>query len=137
MKDDERLAAIVEVLQDLSDLAEDHILLVEGLRDKSALEALGIEGRFFMIQSEGGPIKAAEFASQNGNKAVILTDWDWRGGRIASDVSRHLSALGVEFDLAIRSKLSSLCKKYVTDVESLDSLVERLTVNASGIKGMI
>ena len=133
MNDEERLQEINEVLSELSELAMDRILLVEGPRDKDALNALGIIGRTYMVQSEGGPLKASEFVAENGNKAVILTDWDRKGGTIASDLSRNLSALGAEYDTSIRSRLSMLCKKYIKDVESLDSLVERMTSDISGI----
>lgn len=137
MNDEERLEEIEKVLEDLQELSKDHILLIEGLKDKRALESIGISGNVFMIQSEGGPIKAAEYASTNGNRAVILTDWDRRGGTIARELSVQLASLGVEFDMTVRSRLSILCRKYIKDVESLDTLIERLTVNASGIKGMI
>jgi len=133
VNDEERLQEINEVLSELSELAMDRILLVEGPRDKDALNALGIIGRTYMVQSEGGPLKASEFVAENGNKAVILTDWDRKGGTIASDLSRNLSALGAEYDTSIRSRLSMLCKKYIKDVESLDSLVERMTSDISGI----
>ena len=134
MNDEERLEEILEVLSELSDLAMDHIILIEGMRDKDALRSLGIEGETFMIQSEGGPLKAAEYVTKNGNKAVILTDWDRKGGIIAADMSRYLSSFGVEYDTSIRSRLSMLCKKYIKDVESLDSLVERMSLNTMGLR---
>lgn len=136
MNDEERLAEIRLVLEDLNELSKDHVLLIEGQKDKRTLGSLGIEGKMFMIQSEGGPTKAAEFVAENGNKAVILTDWDKRGGIIAKELERLLSSLCVEYDTAIRKKLSTLSKKYIKDVESLDSLIERLSVRTIGIKGM-
>ena len=134
MNDRERLEKIQEVLTELSLLAEDHILLIEGSKDKRSLETLGIRGTVFMIQSEGGPMKAAEFVYRNNKKAVILTDWDRKGGTIASELSKQLSSLGVEYDTSVRARLSVLCKKYAKDVESLDSVVERLTADTSAIK---
>ncbi|MDR1955019.1 MAG: dTMP kinase [Candidatus Methanoplasma sp.] len=135
MNDEERLAEIEKVLEDLTELSKDHIILVEGLKDKKALDSIGIFGNIFMIQSEGGPMKAAEYVFGNGGKAVILTDWDRRGGTIARELERQLSSLGLGYNNEIRAKLSFLCKKYVKDIESLDTLLERLNVNASGIKG--
>lgn len=135
MNDEERLREIELVLDDLSDLSKDHVILVEGLKDKRALEALRINGDVFMIQSEGGPMKASEYAADHGRKAVILTDWDRKGGAIARELGTQLASLGVEFDLSVRARLSSLCKKYVKDVESLDSLVSRLSENTICIKG--
>ena len=133
MNDEERLAEIKEVLDELGELSRDHILLLEGIRDKKALEAIGIRGRVFLIQSEGGPLKAAEYVSVHGGKAVILTDWDHKGGGIAHELELQLSSLGAEYNIGIRTKLSILCKKYIKDVESLDTLLERLSYNVSGI----
>ncbi|MDR3206041.1 MAG: Toprim subdomain protein [Candidatus Methanoplasma sp.] len=126
MNDEERLREIVLALDDLADLASDHIILVEGLKDARALRALGIEGTVFQIQGVG-PLKAAEHVAENGGKAVVLTDWDRKGGILASELEEQLSALGAGFDMTVRAKLSTLSKKYVKDVESLDSLVARLS----------
>ncbi|MCL2031737.1 MAG: dTMP kinase [Methanomassiliicoccaceae archaeon] len=109
---------------------------MEGLKDKRALRMIGVTGEVFMIQSEGGPMKAAEYVADLGKKAVILTDWDRRGGTIARELGRQLSSLGLEYDNEIRAKLSFLCKKYIKDLESLGTLLERLSANASGIKGV-
>lgn len=137
MDDGERLAEIEEVLEDLSELSKDHIILIEGPKDKSSLESIGIDCKVFMIQAEGGPMKAAEYVSKHGNKAVILTDWDKKGGAIARELRDQLSSLGVSYDASVRARLSVLCRKYIKDVESLDKLIERLTANTSGIKGRI
>jgi len=129
LDDEERLAEIKEVLEELEELAADHVILVEGLKDKKALSSIGIEGEVFMIQSEGGPIKAAEYVSEHGGKAVILTDWDRRGGTIAHELENQLSSLGLIYDSRIRARLSFLCKKYIKDIESLDKLLERLSID--------
>ena len=134
MNDEERLKEITEVLEELRELSRDHVLLIEGPKDKKALRSIGIGGEVFMVQSEGGPIKAAEYVSEHGGKAVILTDWDHKGGRIARELEDQLCSLGARYDAGIRAKLSSLCKKYIKDVESLDTLLERLSADTSGIK---
>ena len=134
MNDEDRLTEINETLEELIELSKDHIILIEGPKDRRTLESLGIDGRFFMIQSEGGPIKAAEYVSANGRKAVILTDWDHKGGIIAHELELQLASLDSEYDTEVRAKLSALCKKYVKDIESLDTLIERLSFDTSGIK---
>jgi len=127
LNDEERLIEIEELLEALEELSKDHVILTEGIRDRKALEALGITGDVFMIQSEGGPMKAAEYVAAHGKKAVILTDWDHKGGTIAHELELQLSSLDTEYNTEIRAKLSSLCKKYIKDIESLDTLIERLS----------
>jgi len=126
VNDAERLEAIEKALDDLRVLSEDSIILVEGANDEKALRALGIEGEFIHIQSEGGPLKAAERVHAEGGRAVILTDWDRKGGTLARDAAEQLAALDVEHDTSVRRRLSVLCSSLVKDVESLDSCVRSL-----------
>ena len=62
MDDAERLEAIEEALDRLRMLSSDHVILVEGSKDVSALEAVGVTGDLFCVQSGGGPVRAAEYA---------------------------------------------------------------------------
>lgn len=126
MDDAERLESIEECLVRLSELAEDHVILVEGLKDVDALRALGIEGEFYCVQSGGGPLRAAEHVWREGRPAVILTDWDRRGGNLADSLRRDLESLCVDYDDTVRRDLTVLCRPYSKDVESLDSAVRLL-----------
>lgn len=131
MDDEERLERIEDALSRLSDLAEDSIILVEGLKDIRALEALGISGRFHCVQSGGGPLKAAEHAWGLGVRAVVMTDWDRRGGNLAQSLREGLGALGVPYDDGVRRDLAVLCCPFCKDVESLDSVVAALRARVS------
>jgi len=125
--DSDRYDIIVEFLAELKALSWDRVILVEGRRDVTALEHLGIYGDIFTVQSSGGPIKAAEYVSKKKKKAVILTDWDRKGDIIASDLEIQLSALDIQYDIEIRNRLAGLCRIDIKDVESLDELVNRLS----------
>ncbi len=132
MNDVERLEAIEELLDELSSLSTTHIILVEGLKDVVSLKAVGVEGEFFCVQSGGGPVKAAEHVWHSGKQAVIMTDWDRRGGTLAKALRENLSSLDVRYDDRIRGELVVLCRPYVKDVESIDAVVRLL----KGLTGM-
>jgi len=134
MNDSERLESIQGVLDELSEMSAGRILLVEGINDERALRKVGISGDYFHIQSEGGPVKAAEYCFCASKEAVVITDWDRKGTIIMSDVCSQLSALCVRFDISIHSRLRCLCTKYIKDVESLDSLIEKLASDTRDIK---
>lgn len=123
MNDGERLEGIEETLDRLSGMLADHVVLVEGLKDVAALRNVGIEGDVFCVQSGGGPVRAAEFVWRSGKSAIILTDWDRRGGSLAHDLRENLSSLGVVYDDTIRSDLALFTRPYSKDVESLDSVI--------------
>ena len=129
MNDEQRLERLEEEIGELRELAVDHIIIVEGIRDKKALIALGLNATFLMVQQEGGPIRIAESIYEKKRKAVILTDWDDKGDIIATELKRNLSALCVPFDMSVRSRLKDICVKDIKDVESIDSLHERLSKN--------
>lgn len=123
LTDRERHSHISEVLEELRTLSEDHVLLIEGKKDGYALDALGIAGDRYMIQSGGGPVDAVQYVEGHGGKAVILTDWDRRGESLAE----HLATLlGPKANTDIRDRLIKYCKTDIKDMESLDTLMARL-----------
>lgn len=130
MDDDERLEALEALLLRLGEAAESSILLVEGSKDVDALRSVGIDGEFYCVQSGGGPLRAAEHVWRAGRPAVILTDWDRRGGSLADDLRRDLESLCVPYDDGIRRELAVLCRQYSKDVESLASVLALLRVRA-------
>ena len=102
------------------------MILVEGAKDVSALRNIGIDGDFYTVQVEGGPVKAAEYVWRSGRQAVILTDWDRRGGNLARSLRENLSSLGVGYDDKVRSDMAFLVRMYCKDVESMDSVLFKL-----------
>ena len=130
MNDGERLEGLTETLDRLSGMIPDHVLLVEGQKDIAALKTVGIDGDFYCVQSGGGPVKAAEYAWRSGKAAVILTDWDRRGGNLAGTLRENLTSLGVQYDDTVRRDLAFYSRFYCKDIESLDSVMERLQASA-------
>ncbi|WP_400234324.1 Toprim subdomain protein [Methanomethylophilus alvi] len=129
MSDEVRLEEILKVLGRLKELSADHVILVEGRKDREALAYLGISGDVFQIQSSGGPSAAAEYVESRGGKAVILTDWDRRGGNLAAALRDILGRDNSDIDGSVREDLSRLSRHYIKDVEALDSLVDRLSAD--------
>ena len=129
MSDEVRLEEILKVLGRLKELSADHVILVEGRKDREALAYLGISGDVFQIQSSGGPSAAAEYVESRGGKAVILTDWDRRGGNLAAALRDILGRDNPDIDGSVREDLSRLSRHYIKDVEALDSLVDWLSAD--------
>lgn len=129
MDDAVRLEEILKVLERLKELSADHVILVEGRKDRDSLAHLGISGDIFQVQSSGGPSAAAEYVESKGGKAVILTDWDRRGGNLAASLRAILGKDSRDVDDTVRMDLARLSRHYVKDVEALDSLVERLSAD--------
>jgi len=63
----------------------------------------------------------------------LLTDWDDKGGKMARKIMQLLSNYGILPNTAIRSKLRSLSKKSIKDIESLNNYICRLRYEINGI----
>ena len=129
MNDDERLRRLDEILDRIQSMSSDHVILVEGKNDRRSLLDLNLSLDTIEVQRDGGPLRAAEMVYESGKKAIILTDWDDRGDRLAKDLSEQLSALCISYDMNIRKDLRDICIKDIKDVESLHWLYVRLERN--------
>ena len=130
MNDSEIFDLLNDVIDRLNAVRGTHIILVEGKNDIRALEAVGVKGDFHCIQSTGGPLKAAEYVWSQGKQAVILTDWDRKGGIIARDLRENLASLDVKYDDRIRADMAFCCRPYAKDVESLDKVYSMIQQKA-------
>jgi dTMP kinase len=119
------------VLEDLTEMNRRAPIIVEGEYDKRSLRALGVTGDIRMINQGSTVFRLCELIAAHHREAIILTDWDVRGGRLARQLRDALSANGVRYDEDLRARLTRLCRKDITDVESLRGFVERVAEHAS------
>ncbi len=95
-------------------------VVVEGKRDRVALQKLGIRNRITLINQS--PDRVAErVASHGASEAVVLTDFDRSGEELAQRICEALESYGVKPDLNIRRKLRYLFG--VLFIEELDRKV--------------
>jgi dTMP kinase len=124
-----------EVLEELTGLVEelrdrpiDQVILVEGLKDRAALTVLGVGGEVWQVQGPNSIFSIAERLALENKQALILTDWDRKGGQLARLLRSSLKANGIYFDDHIRLKLVLLVKKDIKDIESLPAFYSRLVM---------
>lgn len=130
----------VELHEDLERVLDDLIeknrsvpIIVEGEYDRRALQQLGVLGEIRVLNRGNSILALSEEIARGHREAIILTDWDVRGGRLARNLRDALTASGVRFDDELRARLTILCRKDIKDVESLHRFVERVdTLAAEG-----
>src|SRR3989442_5551218 len=85
-------------------------IIVEGEYDRRSLRALGMMGDIRMINEGSTVFRLCETIAATNREAIILTDWDVRGGRLARQLRDALSGNGVRVDEDIRARLTRLCR---------------------------
>lgn len=130
----ETLEELEDLFMQLRERPESTVILVEGRKDRQALACLGIGGEIVQVQDAGGIFGVAEELARNGQEAVVLTDWDRKGGQLAELLRNALRANGVRYDDSIRARMSSLGKKEIKDIESLPAFMAYLVQCASSVR---
>lgn len=113
----ERLQKLFEILDKLG--RESAPILVEGKKDKRALESFGIRN----VHTLSGPL--AEIPKKlNSKKVIILTDYDREGKKLAAELSKFLESEGITPDLRFKAALGKLLR--VSEIEAIPKFIENL-----------
>ena len=112
------------VIESISSLDSDEVIIVEGEKDRVSLRNLGVASEIYVINDGKSIVETSEILARKYHRAIILMDWDRTGGRLARALSEQFISLGMEFSLKERKELSFLCKKDIKDVESLYGYLE-------------
>ena len=121
------------MLEELENLSERQPIIVEGARDVAALKKLGITKNVHPLNRGMSVFVFCEDLAKRSRSAVILTDWDRRGGQLARMLKEGLEANGVRVNDRIRTQIVILSKKEVKDIESMPTFIDRLKATPRGI----
>lgn len=113
------------ILKDMESYCSDKILIVEGVRDREALKALGLNINI-MILKNGDSFESMLERLEDVDEIVVLTDFDPQGVELAYKIMNRLESVGVKVNLTYWSKLRNLLKREIKDVEGLKKLLEIL-----------
>lgn len=126
MEDIDRLRKIEQIICEIKDLSRaGAVIIVEGKKDRDALNELGISDQISLASSPP-LLNFAEDISRKTNQAIILTDWDSQGKKMAKKISAYLQASGTKPNNLIRNKIKKLVRKEIKDVEGLSGYVNNL-----------
>lgn len=130
MKVQERYEEVMATLEQLRELNERVPVIVEGLEDRRALRALGLQGEILALNVGSSVFGFCEEVSRNHREAIILTDWDHRGGSLCRMLREGLAANGVRYNDEVRARFTLLSRKEIKDVQGLAGYVDRLELLA-------
>jgi len=113
----------------LKDLAEGGAaVLVEGKRDREALERIGVKNRIFLVNMS--PDKLCLRVSKVACEAVILTDFDEAGQKLCRRIEEALHSYNVLPNTEVRRKLRYLLGVY--NFEDIDRRMEEFKNKIEG-----
>lgn len=125
-RDRERLEAIETILDELRERGPGVAIIVEGDRDVASLTALGVPPPIVKLNQGVSLLNLCEELAREHEAFIVLTDWDRKGGQLASHLERHFRSTGANVDVDTRRRLKMTLPYQIHDIESLDGHVERL-----------
>lgn len=126
MRTQERLEQMEDVLERLRLENATTPILVEGSRDRDALERLGCTGRILLVHDGDPLIHTADRLAEDHEALILLLDWDRTGGSIHHRVKEVLETHAVDCDVSFRREFARLATKETRAVEDIPTVIERL-----------
>jgi dTMP kinase len=109
-----------EFIEELKIESKEKIVLVEGIKDKEALESLGIKN---IITLKKPLYKIIEDIVETKKECIILTDLDKKGKQLYARLSSKLKQFGVKIDNKFRE---FLFKTKLRQIEGINSHLETI-----------
>jgi len=129
MDDAQILEELEELLDELREENKTIPIIVEGDKDIAALRKLELTGTIIRFNKGQSVSDFCDEVAQKHQRIIILTDWDWRGGRLGSSIKKHLENR-VECIMSYRQMFSKRCA--CRTVEGIPSWLQTLQKKVRG-----
>jgi len=123
MDDQKTLDELEEILAELREDNKTVPVIVEGDKDITALRKLDLTGEIIRFNTGQSIPDFCDAIAQKHQKIILLTDWDWRGGRLGSQIKKHLENR-VECNISYRQRFAQRCT--CRTVEGIPSWLQTL-----------
>lgn len=108
MDDAQTVEQLDELLEMLQEDNKTIPIIVEGEKDITALRKLGLTGEIIGFNKGHSVSNFCDSIAQKYHRIILLTDWDWRGGRLCSSIKKHLENR-VECNVTYRQLFAQRC----------------------------
>jgi 5S rRNA maturation endonuclease (ribonuclease M5) len=123
MDEKQSLEEIEKALMELQEENTTVPIIVEGEKDVAALRMLNLPGTIIRFNTGQSVPDFCDTIAHNHQKIILLTDWDWRGGRLCQQIKKHLE-YRINVNLRYRSLFAQRCS--CRTVEGLPTWIETL-----------
>ena len=101
------------------------LVVVEGERDRRSLARLRLTTGVRVLHQGQTFGEFAQQLSSSGDRVIVLTDWDAKGGRLARHLVEHLEGGPLVLDLEVRRRLGITLRGELVHVEGLAGWARR------------
>jgi 2,5-diamino-6-(ribosylamino)-4(3H)-pyrimidinone 5'-phosphate reductase len=117
------LEELEKLLSELQEENKSIPIIVEGDKDVAALRKLDIKGTIISTNTGRSLADFCDRIAENYKDIIILTDWDWRGGRLCHTIRKNL-----EGRVNCNIRYRELFARYtmIRTVEGLPSWIETI-----------
>ncbi len=121
-KKSDRIKGLIE---EINKKTENSALIIEGVKDKKALEKIGISADFFLLNRYRRSLhECAEEIAENHDQAFLFLDQDPKGKKLTAVLRKYLRECRVKANTKLARRLLLLAK---TDkIEGLSSALRQL-----------
>lgn len=127
MLETKKLEVLEKYIEELSEENQTLPIIVEGETDKIALRELGVSGEVYVLNTGTSLLAFVENIAKVHKSVILLLDWDRKGFSLTIQLSKLFLANDVSVNLTYWKRFRDLVSKDVKDVESLPSLIKRIT----------
>jgi 5S rRNA maturation endonuclease (ribonuclease M5) len=120
---EQTLEELEELLTELREENKTVPIIVEGDKDITALRKLEVPGEIIRLNKGRSVTDFCDIIAQKHQNIILLTDWDWRGGRLCLSIKKHLENR-VDCNLKYRKVFAKRC--ICRTVEGLPSWIDTL-----------
>lgn len=113
-----------ELLALIGEIGKGIAVVVEGKKDKEALEKSGVSGKSIFVLSKKPLFAVAEELAKDYSEAMILTDLDAEGKKLYGKLNTLLQQLGVKVDDSVRNFLFKNTK--LRQIEGIAKLITQM-----------
>ncbi len=125
MRLEEELEGLLNILERIKQEEKDIPVIVEGKKDKEALQKLGFDRKIIKIKKGESIFRIIEGLRGEHEKVIILTDWDSTGRRLCYKIKKACESNMIAYDVEYRKQIVKYVKKEIKDVESIPSFIDR------------
>ena len=123
-RDYEAYIELCDVIREMDDFVD--AIVVEGVHDREALEALGVTKEIATYSAGFSYAGFVDYLMNRYRRITILTDYDRAGKRLNRRLTVSLERAGVKVENQYRERIGRiLCLRGIRDIESITSLTKR------------